>query len=180
VLTVLLGGARSGKSSLAERLAADGGGSVTYLATCPRIDGDDELADRIARHRSDRPTTWTTVEEERDIAGAIDRTRDATLIVDCLTTWVSNLQFGGCSEHEILRRSEAAVDAVHRRRGRTIVISNEVGLGIVPAEASVRHYRDLLGRVNQQWVSAADRALLLVAGRALPLHDVDDIVREPT
>jgi adenosyl cobinamide kinase/adenosyl cobinamide phosphate guanylyltransferase len=179
MLTVLLGGARSGKSSLAERLAADGGGAVTYLATCPRIDGDDELATRIAKHRSDRPAAWTTIEEERDIAGAIERTSDATMIVDCLTTWVSNLQFGGCDEHEILRLSETAVDAVRRRTDRTIVISNEVGLGIVPADPSVRQYRDLLGRVNQQWVSAADRALLLVAGRALPLHRIEDVAQEP-
>lgn len=165
---------------MAERLAATSGDSVAYLATCPRIDGDDELASRIAQHRSDRPSAWTTVEEERDVAGAIDRIRDQMLIIDCLTTWVSNLQFEGCDEHEILRMSEAAVEATRRRRGRTIVVSNEVGLGIVPAEPSVRGYRDLLGRVNQQWVSAADRAVLLVAGRALPLQRIEDAVADLT
>lgn len=180
MLTVLLGGARSGKSSLAERVAAASGEAVTYVATCPRIDGDDELEDRIAKHRSDRPAAWSTVEEERDIVGVIDRVRDETMVLDCLTTWVSNLQFDGSDEHDILRMSEAAVDAVRRRKGHTIVISNEVGLGIVPVDPSVRRYRDLLGRVNQQWVSAADRALLLVAGRALPLQRIEDAVPELT
>lgn len=176
MLTVLLGGARSGKSSLAERLAAQGGGTVAYLATCPRIAGDDELAGRIEKHRSDRPPEWTTLEEERDIAGVISRSTSDTLILDCLTTWVSNLTHGGAGEREVLRASEAAVEVVRRRPGRTIVISNEVGLGIVPIDPSVRQYRDVLGRVNQQWVSAADRALLLVAGRAIPLHRTEELL----
>lgn len=176
MLTVLLGGARSGKSALAERLASDGDESVTYLATCPRIDGDDDLAARIARHRADRPAHWVTIEEERDLAAAIARVGAGTLIIDCLTTWVSNLQFTGVDQHDVLRHSEAAVDAARRRRGRTIVISNEVGLGIVPIDAGVREYRDLLGRVNQQWVSVADHALLLVAGRALPLRRPEELL----
>lgn len=180
MLTVLLGGARSGKSSLAERLAATGDDAVTYLATCPRIEGDAELTERIETHRSDRPRGWTTVEEERDVGHAIEGVREGTLIVDCLTTWVSNLQYAGDTDQDILRMSEEGVEAARRRSGHTIVISNEVGLGIVPVDRSVRSYRDLLGRVNQQWVSAADRALLLVAGRGIPLHPIEDTLPELT
>lgn len=175
MLTVLLGGARSGKSALAEELGRRSGGPVTYLATCPRIDGDGDLDERIARHRADRPADWTTIEEEVDLAGAV-AAADGFLVVDCLTLWVSNLQFRGTSAPEIEAASQRAIDAVGRRAGDAVVVSNEVGLGIVPADATSREYRDVLGRVNQQWVAAADRALLLVAGRALPLHDPFDLV----
>jgi adenosylcobinamide kinase/adenosylcobinamide-phosphate guanylyltransferase len=176
VLTVLLGGARSGKSSLAERLAARTDAAVTYLATCPRIDGDVELDARIDQHRSDRPAHWSTVEEEHDIARAIAVLGNETLIVDCLTTWVSNLMHVGDDDDTVLGATDAAIAAVARREGQTIVISNEVGLGIVPVDPSVRRYRDLLGRVNQRWVDAADRSLLLVAGRALALHRPEELL----
>jgi adenosylcobinamide kinase/adenosylcobinamide-phosphate guanylyltransferase len=175
MLTVLLGGARAGKSAFAERLAAAIGAGVTYIATCPRIDGDDELESRIGRHRADRPSSWTTIEEEHDLAEALDRCGDETVIIDCLTTWVSNLQFAGLSEQDVLHSSTHAVEAATSRRGTTIVVTNEVGLGIVPVEPIVRAYRDVLGRVNQQWVAAADRALLVVAGRALVLDRPEDL-----
>jgi adenosylcobinamide kinase / adenosylcobinamide-phosphate guanylyltransferase len=176
VLTVLLGGARSGKSSFAEQLAARNDGAVTYLATCPRIEGDVELDARIDQHRADRPAHWSTIEEEHDVAGAISALGDETLIVDCLTTWVSNLMHVGHDDETVLRATDEAIAAVARRAGQTIVTSNEVGLGIVPREPSVRRYRDLLGRVNQRWVVAADRPLLLVAGRALALHRPEELL----
>lgn len=170
MLTVLLGGARSGKSSLAERLARRAGSDVCVVATCPLIEGDDDLAERIERHRAERPSSWTTIEEELDLAGAIRAAADRPLVVDCLTTWVGNLVHDGRSELEVLGASEAAVSEVRARRAVTIVVSNEVGAGIVPADPATRGYRDALGRVNQQWVSAADHALLLVAGRAVDLR----------
>lgn len=171
MLTLLLGGARSGKSTLAEQLGRRSGGRVTYLATCPHIEDDDDLDERIARHRADRPDGWHTIEEEVDLAGAVDAAGDGFLIVDCLTLWVSNLQFRGWSPDRIVDASGRGIDAVRHRAGDTVVVSNEVGLGIVPADATSREYRDLLGRVNQQWAAAADRTLLLVAGRAMALHD---------
>lgn len=176
MLTVLLGGARSGKSALAEELGRRSGARVTYLATCPHIAGDDDLDRRIARHRADRPADWTTVEVEVDLAGAIESADDGFLIVDCLTLWVSNLQFRGSAPAEVEHASQRAIDAVRRRRGHTVIVSNEVGLGIVPADATTREYRDTLGRVHQQWVGAADRALLLVAGRAVQLHDPHELL----
>jgi len=171
MLTVLIGGARSGKSTCAERLAARGGGPVTYIATCPRIVDDADLAARIERHRADRPAHWETIESEIGLAVAIERASAPTVIVDCLTTWVGNLLHHGRTETEVLAASSEAIRAVGARDA--IVVTNEVGLGIVPAEAATRAYRDLLGRVNQQWVDASDRALLLVAGRALDLRSLD-------
>jgi adenosylcobinamide kinase/adenosylcobinamide-phosphate guanylyltransferase len=175
VLTVLLGGARSGKSAWAERLGRRAAGPVTYLATCPRIDGDADLAHRIDRHRADRPDAWVTIEEELDLAGAVRRTGPGLLVIDCLTVWVGNLQFHGRTEVDTLAASADALVAVRERDGDTVAVSNEVGLGIVPADADSRGYRDRLGRVNQEWAGAADRALFLVAGRALPLHHPDEI-----
>lgn len=176
MLTLILGGARSGKSALAEELGRRSGGPVTFVATCPRIDGDDELTTRIERHRADRPSSWTTIEEELDLAGAIDSAADGFLIVDCLTLWVANLQFSGGRPDAIAAASSRAIRLATARRGDTVVVSNEVGLGIVPADADTREYRDVLGRVNRDWAEAADRALFLVAGRALPLHRTDELL----
>lgn len=175
MLIVLVGGARSGKSSYAEALGRRHGGAVTYVATAPRIDGDDDLDGRIARHRADRPDGWVTIEEELDLAGAIARAGDTFAIVDCLTTWTGNLQYHGRSESEALAATDVAIAAATARTATTVVVTNEVGMGIVPADALTREYRDLLGRVNQRWVAAADRAMLMVAGRALPLHHPDEI-----
>ncbi len=177
MITVLLGGARSGKSALAEELGRRHGGPVVVVATCPRIPGDPELALRIERHRAQRPDSWTTVEEEVDLAGAVVAADDRFTVVDCLTLWVNNLLHHGHDDTAVLDASERALAAATARRGDTVVVTNEVGLGIVPANDLARSYRDLLGGVNRQWVAAADRALFLVAGRALPLHDPLDLLR---
>jgi len=175
MLTLLVGGARSGKSALAERLAERSGRPVVYVATAPRIPGDDDLDERIRRHRADRPQHWVTIEEELDLAAAIDAAGDALVVVDCLTVWVGNLLHHGRDDAEVLDASELALAAALRRVD-AVVVSNEVGFGIVPGDELSRGYRDLLGRVNQQWTTAADRALLLVAGRALRLHDPDELL----
>ena len=176
MFTLILGGARSGKSALAEELGRRAGTQVTFVATCPRIDGDDDLTSRIERHRADRPAGWTTIEEELDLTGAVERAAADFLVVDCLTLWVGNLQFHGHDGEAVAEASRRALAAIRRRSADTVVVSNEVGLGIVPADATSRDYRDLLGRVNREWAAAADRALFLVAGRALPLHDPYDLV----
>ena len=178
MLVVLIGGARSGKSAYAEALGRRHDGPVAYIATAPRIDGDADLDARIARHRADRPDGWSTIEHELDLAGALGAAGDAFAIVDCLTTWTGNLQHHGRTEAEALAASDAAITvATGRRPATTVVVTNEVGMGIVPADALSRDYRDLLGRVNQRWVAAADRAMLMVAGRALPLHHPDELIR---
>jgi adenosyl cobinamide kinase/adenosyl cobinamide phosphate guanylyltransferase len=176
MLTVLLGGARSGKSALAVELAVRrGSDAVTYLATSPTIPDDDDLARRIARHRAERPAAWTTIEEPLDIAGALARVATPVVVVDCVTVWAGNMLHHGRTEQAILEASDAAIAAVAGRDA--VVVSNEVGLGIVPVNELAREYRDVLGRVNQRWVAAADRALFMVAGRALPLHEPIELMR---
>jgi adenosylcobinamide kinase/adenosylcobinamide-phosphate guanylyltransferase len=177
MLVVLLGGARSGKSAYAESLARRHAGPVTYVATAPHIEGDDDLEARIARHRADRPATWSTIEEELDVAAVLAGAGDSFVVLDCLTTWTGNLLFHGRSEAGALAASDAAIAVAAARPATTVVVSNEVGMGIVPADELSRTYRDVLGRVNQRWVAASDRALLLVAGRALAVHDADELLR---
>lgn len=168
MITFILGGARAGKSTLALERAEQLGVGVTFLATAPRIDGDDDLAERIDRHRAERPTSWRTIEEQVDLAAALTTVDTPAVIVDCLTVWVGNLMFHGL-DADALDRSDAAIDAIAASGLQAIVVSNEVGLGIVPADVDARRYRDVLGRVNQRWAAAADDALLLVAGLVVPL-----------
>jgi adenosylcobinamide kinase / adenosylcobinamide-phosphate guanylyltransferase len=175
-VTLLLGGARSGKSSFAVRYAAQCGGRVVYLATAPPI--DDDMERRIARHREERPVDWETIEETVDLIGALDRVADEpdVLIIDCLTLWTSNMMWHGNSDDAIVEAAEESAARCRSRAGRVIVISNEVGLGVHPDTALGRRYRDVLGSVNQRWAAAADHALLMVAGRALRLDSPADLL----
>lgn len=183
-ISFVTGGARSGKSRFAERIAAGSGRAVVFLATMEPLDAELEL--RVARHRSDRPPTWSTVEEPREVVEAAQRAEpNACLVIDCLSLWVSNLvldHLGEMDEPEPgfethVTAVEQAVedgaarllDALGRRPGPSVVVSNEVGSGIVPERFMVRIYRDLLGQVNRRVADAAIEAWLLVAGRALPL-----------
>jgi adenosyl cobinamide kinase/adenosyl cobinamide phosphate guanylyltransferase len=169
-VTLLLGGARSGKSALAERLAARWDGPVTVVVTAEA--GDAEMAERIRRHRAQRPADWQTVEEPLDLEAALALAPERALVVlDCLTLWVSNLLEQDLTDEQVGRRARSAAAAAAARSAPTVVVSNEVGAGIVPADALSRRYRDLLGQVNAAWAAAADQALLLVAGRAVPLLD---------
>ena len=169
-LTVLLGGARSGKSALAARLAGSWAGPVTVVVTGQA--GDAEMAERIERHRAERPRSWRTLEAPRELEPALTAAPDGGfVIVDCLTLWVSNLMGQGLAAGQVEQRARAAAAVAAARSGPTVAVSNEVGAGIVPAEAVARRYRDLLGQVNTIWAAAADQALLLVAGRAVPLLD---------
>jgi adenosylcobinamide kinase/adenosylcobinamide-phosphate guanylyltransferase len=171
-LTLLIGGARSGKSSLAVDMGHRhhaAGIAVTYIATAPVL--DDDMADRVERHRDERPTKWSTIEEEIDLVGALAKVETGLAIVDCLTLWTSNLMWRGLLDSEIRSRSDHAAAAAAARKDPTVVITNEVGLGIHPETDLGRRYRDVLGWVNQTWAKAANPALLLVAGQALPLTD---------
>ena len=172
MLTVLIGGARSGKSALAVDLAARSGRSVVFVATATR--SDDEMADRIDRHRAERPADWRTIEAPVDLVRALDVADDAAcVVVDCLSLWTMNV-FAE-DDVTVLGRVADQVARARARSGPTVVVGNEVGTGIVPGDPSSRRYRDLLGRVNAAWSRAADRAFLVVAGRVLALDDPTDL-----
>lgn len=163
MLTLILGGARSGKSTRALALAT---GRVLFVATAEAL--DDEMVARIATHRAERPVHWDTLEEPRDIAGALRARGDQydTVVIDCLTLWVANvMELGGTPAEWV----EPVIAAYRAGRANWVVISNEVGLGIVPDNSLARRYRDALGAVNQLVAAAADRVTLLVAGLAVEL-----------
>jgi adenosyl cobinamide kinase/adenosyl cobinamide phosphate guanylyltransferase len=168
-LTFLVGGARSGKSALAVDLASSHGSPVTFVATAEARDED--MADRISRHRRARPPGWTTVEAPLGLVGVLSGVDDATsLVVDCLTLWTSNALEAGVTEDAIVEEAVAVAAALSARRAPSVVVSNEVGSGIVPMNELARRYRDVLGRVNTAVASVADSAYLVVAGRAVRLE----------
>jgi len=167
-LVVLLGGARCGKSRLAVDLAVAAGAPVTFLATAEAR--DDEMEARIAAHRADRPTDWHVLEEPHDLTGAISAAPgDHVLVVDCLSLWVSNALEAGDAPAAIEAEAVAAAQAAAARSPLTVVVTNEVGMGIVPIAPLARTYRDVLGTVNRRFVDSADEAALVVAGRRLEL-----------
>jgi adenosylcobinamide kinase / adenosylcobinamide-phosphate guanylyltransferase len=173
---MLTGGARSGKSACAELLAARSAHPVVFVATAEAF--DDEMAKRIQQHRLDRPAHWVTVEEPLDLHSAVSATHpDACLVIDCITVWVNNLLFhrgldaGPAIEAAAVELSQLLVG----RAGPTIVVTNEVGLGLVPETPLGRLYRDTLGRVNATLARAANHVLLMSAGRAVALHPVEDL-----
>ncbi|TMC90333.1 MAG: bifunctional adenosylcobinamide kinase/adenosylcobinamide-phosphate guanylyltransferase [Chloroflexi bacterium] len=189
-LILILGGARSGKSAFAERLAASSGRTVTYIATATA--GDDEMRTRIAHHRASRPREWHTIEEPLDLAGAVRQAyRFAdVLLLDCVTLWLGNMlsQEPGQRENDdksieelritsdlfdeaCLKQVEALLAVVQSAEPNKtlIVVTNEVGLGVVPAYPLGRVYRDTLGYVNQRLAQAADRVYLMVAGMAVDI-----------
>lgn len=173
-MILLLGGARSGKSALAVTLGRRHGDHVSFVATCPRL--DDDLDSRIERHRAERPP-WPTIEEETDLAAAIDSVPDSHMvIVDCLTLWVSNLLAAGADGETLEGAARSVADRLAARAGASIVVSNEVGLGVHPSTELGRSYRDRLGRVNAVVGRRADRVLFLAAGRAVELTDPLDIL----
>jgi len=168
-LTLVLGGARSGKSALAVELARRQDRPVVYVATASA--GDDDMAARIERHRGERPDHWTTIEEPIDLSGALERSAGSMVVIDCLTLWTSNLLECGTTDDEVTARATSVASRAIRRDAPTVAISNEVGMGIHPETPLGRRYRDVLGRVNQAWAAAAGTSLLLVAGRAVRLDD---------
>jgi adenosylcobinamide kinase / adenosylcobinamide-phosphate guanylyltransferase len=176
-LLLLLGGARSGKSALAVELARQSDHEVVFVATAEA--GDDEMRARIARHQGERPEHWKTVEAPIDLSRALELAGpDRCLVLDCLTLWVANLLDARQSEPAIERLANDVAVRAEARPGLTIAVTNEVGLGVVPATPLGRHYRDLLGRVNARWAELADQALFVVAGRALPLARTAELLAE--
>jgi adenosylcobinamide kinase / adenosylcobinamide-phosphate guanylyltransferase len=169
-LVLITGGSRSGKSSYALNLAAqrlDAPQRGYFLATAQPI--DDEMQQRIAHHRRDRPASFETIEEPIEVCRAMARidARAAVLVIDCLTLWISNLMAAGRGDEAILAEANQLARLLRAAPFHTFVVSDEVGSGIVPMEPLSRRFRDLLGWTNQTIGRAADQILLMVAGHPL-------------
>jgi adenosylcobinamide kinase/adenosylcobinamide-phosphate guanylyltransferase len=173
-VTLVLGGARSGKSAHAERLMAKHDGAPVYIATAEP--GDDEMAERIAAHRARRGEGWRTVEAPIELAAAVRAEAIAgnAVLVDCLTIWLSNLLFAARDVDADMAGLMAALDEAE---GPVVLVSNEVGLGIVPENALARAFRDHAGRLNQMVAQAADTVVLVVAGLPMTLKPVRELER---
>lgn len=160
----VLGGARSGKSAYAQKRCEALGERLVYIATARA--GDDEMAQRIARHRAERGPAWTTLEASLDLCSAIARASQGAdaVLVDCLTLWLSNLMLGG---HDLSAARGALAETVRTARVPLVLIANEVGMGIVPDNALARRFRDEAGWLNQDIAAAAKEVVLVVAGLAM-------------
>ncbi len=180
--TLLLGGARSGKSDFAVDAAQRSGRPVSFIATASA--GDDDMTKRIQRHQADRPPSWSLIEETVHLASALQATPAAdVVIVDCLTVWTANLLLSSHDEEEIVAEAVKVAEVASQRSALTMVVSNEVGLGVHPATEVGRRYRDLLGRVNTSFGSKAATTLFFAAGLAVtltdPAHLLDNLIQEP-
>jgi adenosylcobinamide kinase/adenosylcobinamide-phosphate guanylyltransferase len=164
--SLILGGARSGKSALAERMAEASGAEIVYVATAQARDA--EMAARIAHHRARRGPRWETLEAPLDLAPALRRAArpDRPVLVDCLTLWLSNVLHAG---RDAEAETDTLVAALSRLEGPAVLVANEVGLGIVPENALARAFRDHAGRLNQRVAAAAQRVVFVAAGLPLAL-----------
>ena len=170
MIELILGGARSGKSRLAERQAADSGLAVHYIATAQA--GDEEMAARIARHRAQRPAHWALVEEPLALASVLREraAADRCLLVDCLTLWLSNLLLDA-DPQRFSREREALLDCLPQLPGRIILVGNETGLGVVPMGELSRRFVDESGWLHQALAERAQRVIFTVAGLPMVLKE---------
>lgn len=158
-ITFITGGARSGKSSFALREASLVKGKKAYLATAQALDA--EMKERIERHRKERGPDWDTFEEPTDVAQALLGREYDVVIIDCLTIWLSNLMLSG---NDMEKETEALIKALREVDAHVFVVSNEVGMGIVPDNELARRFRDLAGSLNQKVADVADEAYMVVSG----------------
>jgi adenosylcobinamide kinase / adenosylcobinamide-phosphate guanylyltransferase len=167
-VTLILGGARSGKSRHAEMLVTGAASAGTYIATAEARDA--EMAARIAEHRARRGAFWHTIEEPLDLAGTIRAHADSDrpILVDCLTLWLSNLMGAG---RIVAHEAETLGAALRDAGGPVVLVANEVGLGLVPETPLGREFRDAAGRLNQQIAAQADRVVFVAAGLPLVLKE---------
>ena len=170
-LVLILGGVRSGKSRFAQQLASSSKGRVLFLATAQAT--DDEMAERIAKHKSSRPATWRTVEEPLQIASALKSHAASSdiVILDCLTVWLGNMmsQDASASEEEALEEVERLLEVYKTGSASLILVSGEVGMGLVPPYPLGRAFRDIQGRINQKLAQEADKVFFMIAGIPLEL-----------
>lgn len=170
---LILGGARSGKSAMAQQHAHETSASVIYVATATA--GDDEMTERIERHRQDRPENWQLIEEPIALATILTKNAaaDKCIIVDCLTLWLANLLED--TEKGLLERErDALLKCVSTLPGHIIFVSNEVGMGIVPVSEVARHFRDEAGRLHQSLAQVCDLVTLCVAGLSYSLKELSE------
>jgi adenosylcobinamide kinase / adenosylcobinamide-phosphate guanylyltransferase len=159
LITLVLGGARSGKSRFAERLIAATPPPWLYIATAEAL--DTEMASRIATHQARRSADWVTREAPHDLTAALTSAADRPVLIDCLTLWLSNRML---AEADVETEVVALLQALAQHKNTVVAVANEVGLGIVPDNALARRFRDLQGVLNQRIAAVADRVILMVAG----------------
>lgn len=170
MIELILGGARSGKSALAEQRAIESGLAVTYIATAEN--GDGEMAERIAHHQHRRPADWLLVEEPLHLARVLSEqaSPERCLIVDCLTLWLSNLLADEpIDEIQFAAELAALLKVLPRLPGQLLLVSNEVGLGIIPLGAITRRFCDESGRLHQALAASCDRVTFVTAGLPMTL-----------
>lgn len=170
-VVLITGGSRSGKSAYALRRGETLPGPRAFIATCPVV--DDEMQRRIETHKAHRDATlWDTIEEPTDLVGVVERSADyVTLLIDCLTLWINNLTYPDnphMEEETIAEHARAVVAACQEQQGTLLLVTNELGMGIVPGDVATRRFRDFSGRCNQTFGQCADEIVLLVSGH--PLH----------
>lgn len=171
-LTLVLGGARSGKSRHAEMLVRRHSPPWVYVATAEPLDG--EMRERIAAHQSRRGAEWHTLEAPYDLAQTLSASSTAIMLVDCLTLWLSNILL---AERNIEIECDRLLEALATRTVPTVLVSNEVGLGIVPDNALARRFRDAQGTLNQRVAAIADHVVLMTAGLPLVLKGSQEVTR---
>jgi adenosylcobinamide kinase/adenosylcobinamide-phosphate guanylyltransferase len=174
-IILITGGARSGKSRHAQKLAESLSGKRLFVATCPVT--DEEMRQRIERHRLDRQEAgWQTVEETVDLVQVLNDNPDyEVVLIDCLTLWVNNLLFTDAanelSEESLVAKVRKVVETSVARSGEVIMVTNEVGLGIVPENVLARRYRDLVGRCNQEVAAAAGKVIITTCGVPMTIKE---------
>ncbi|MDP2932893.1 MAG: bifunctional adenosylcobinamide kinase/adenosylcobinamide-phosphate guanylyltransferase, partial [bacterium] len=163
-ITFIIGGARSGKSGYAAGLAESIKGKVAFIATCQPL--DDEMKKRITQHRKNRPANWQTFEAWTGLASVLKKVSGGfdCVLIDCLTLFVSNLLVNGRCEKEVSAQIKQALAVLKKQKGAAIIVSNEVGLGIVPLNKLARDFRDIAGRINQIVAKSADEVIFMAAG----------------
>ena len=168
-ITFILGGARSGKSAYAIKIAKDRGKTVAFIATCEPQ--DPEMKKRIALHKDNRPGHWKTFEEPTEPTLLLKKigARFDCIIIDCLTLMLSNLMLKGLKEAAIESQMNKMLSVLNKIKAKSIIISNEVGLGIVPQNKLARHFRDVAGIINQRVASSADEVIFMLSGIPLVL-----------
>jgi len=166
-IILILGGARSGKSSYALEIAKKRHKKVAFIATCEPL--DKEMEKRIAAHKNLRPKKWQTFEESKDIYGLLKRMGAGfeLIIIDCLTLWVSNLLLKGQREKRLVDEIQRILDLLKKIKAKSVIVSNEVGLGIVPGNKLSRDFRDIAGKINQLVAKRAEEVIFMASG--LPL-----------
>lgn len=180
--TLITGGARSGKSRLAQEMALKTGGPVLFVATAEA--GDEDMKERIEKHRKNRPANWTTLEVTTRLGHHITQNigKAHTVVIDCITLLVSNVfqEYQGTTDAALLEKAvvseiEELIKCIQRSKARFIVVTNEVGLGIVPADRISRLYRDFLGMANRMLAETADEVIFMAAGIPITIKAANNV-----